>query len=392
MVETVLGSRKGRGIGAGRFSLPILMSGSFVWGSIAALPAIAGQSAPAQQNEPGTTLTLRSNLVEVPALVTARNGDVVFALAASDFVLTDNGAAQKVEIAADTDSRPIALAVIAETGGAGARHLDDYRGLGSILDSFAGAVERRTALIAFDSTPHLVAPFAPGSDAVAGRLGRLEAGDNGAAILDAVTFGVELLRREPQQYRRAILLLSETVDQGSTTTRTAALRMISDTNTTMYSFAFSSSSAAMSHEASKFNRPDQPGPAHGCFSRDHTGDATDAEYDGHYSRQVLDCISDLAPPLRLATMAFLGAHDALRTKTAESVAALSGGAFFHFRNAGELRAELIRASRQAPNVYVLSFRPSDPSAGPHAIHLSVKDRPGLRVQARTGYWIDSESP
>src|SRR6202000_1340145 len=108
----------------------------------------------------------------------------------------------------------------------------------------------------------------------------------------------------------------ETVDQGSTTTLEDALRLISDTNTTMYSFGFSSTHAAIHHEASKFNRLDQPGPTHGCFSRD----GADAEYAGHYSKQVLDCLSDLAPPIRLATMAFVASRNALRANTAESVA------------------------------------------------------------------------
>ena len=71
----------------------------------------------------------------------------------------------------------------------------------------------------------------------------------------------------------------------------------------MYSFAFSSTRAAVSHEASKLNN-DTPGPAHGCFSRE----GADPEYEGHYSKQVLDCISQLAPPLRLATMTFLAAR------------------------------------------------------------------------------------
>lgn len=71
-----------------------------------------------------------------------------------------------------------------------------------------------------------------------------------------------------------------------------AIRLVSDTNTAIYSFAFSSTRSAVSHESSKFNSHD-PVPEHGCFS--HTG--IDSEYEGHYNKQVLDCISQLAPPL-----------------------------------------------------------------------------------------------
>src|SRR5207245_11043784 len=115
-----------------------------------------------------------------------------------------------------------------------------------------------------------------------------------------------------RSYRRAIVLFSETIDQGSKTSLNDALRLVSDTNTAIYSFGFSSARSAVSHEASKFSGKD-PGPAHGCFSR--TG--ADPEYDGHYSKRVLDCISQLAPPLRIATMSFLAARNGLRTNSAQ---------------------------------------------------------------------------
>ncbi len=230
----------------------------------------------------------------------------------------------------------------------------------------------------------------------------LQEGDSGAAILDGVAFAVAQLRAEPSRYRRAILLLSETVDQGSKTTLSEALRLISDTNTTMYSFGFSSTKSAVSHEASKFGaagltsggdgagiqlKSTEPGPPHGCFSRD----GADAEYEGHYSKQVLDCISQLAPPLRLATMAFLAARGALRRNTAESIAQLTGGEFFRFHDARDLKAGLIAFSNDVPNYYVLSFRPTSLAPGLHALRLQIKDRPGSVIKSRSEYWIDSDT-
>ena len=265
-------------------------------------------------------------------------------------------------------------------------HLTDYQQLDSILDALIGNVAHRITLIGFDSTPHLLMPFTPATSAVAQQLSNLGEGDQGAAILDAVAFAVTQLRSEPPNYRRAILLLSETIDQGSKTTLTEALRLISDTNTAMYSFAFSSTRASVSHEASKFSN-DTPGPAHGCFSRE----GADAEYEGHYSKQVLDCISQLAPPLRLATMTFLTARNSLRKKTAESIADLTGGEFFRFHNAKDLKSSLITVSNTVPNYYVLSFRPSAGTPGVHALHVETKDHPDLVVKARREYWIDDDS-
>jgi VWFA-related protein len=333
-----------------------------------------------------TTLTVRSTLVEVPVLVKTKGGQVVFELTAEDFRLTDDGVAQAVRIEQDTDAQPLALAIVAETGGAGARHLVDYEQLDAILDTLFVNVEHRVALIGFDSRPHLVMAFTHNASDVSEQLSRLNPGDNGAAILDGIAMAVEQLRAQPPRFRRAILLLSETRDQSSKTTLAEALRLISDTNTTIYAFGFSSTKAAVGHEASKFNQ-NEPGPAHGCFSKD----GADPEYDGHYSRQVLDCISELAPPLRLATMAFLAASEGLRKNTAASIAELTGGEFFHFHDAKDLKAGLIRIGNDVPNYYVLSFRPSSVTPGLHALHLEIKDRPQLVFRARSEYWIDNDT-
>jgi VWFA-related protein len=331
-------------------------------------------------------LTVRSTLVRVPVLVKNKAGRVVFELTADDFRIDDNGVRQKPTLDADTDSQPLALAIVVENGGSGVAHLGDYSELDSVLDALIGNVEHRVAVINFDSAPHLLVPFSSRTADVTRALSGLNEGDNGAAILDGIAFAVEQLRAQPPRYRRAILLLSETVDQGSKTNLGDALRLISNTNTAMYSFSFSSARAAVSHEASKFTNS-TPGPAHGCFSRE----GADHEYDGHYSKQVLDCISQLAPPLRLATMSFLAARTGLRTKTAESVAQLAGGEFFHFRNAKELKADLIVLSNDLPNYYVLSFRPTVPTPGLHALHVDTQSNQPLVVNSRREYWIEDDT-
>jgi VWFA-related protein len=348
------------------------------------LAAVGLRAQPSGNAQP--TLTVRSTLVEVPILVKTKRGKGVFELGAEDFFLTDNGVPQHLILDQDTDSQPLALAIVVETGGAGAGHLIDYRQLDSILDVLIGNVEHRIAIIGFDSVPHLLMPFTPRTADASQQLARLNEGDQGAAILDGIVLAIAQLRAQPTRYRRAILLLSETIDQGSKTTLDEALRQISDTNTAMYSFGFSSTRSVVAHEASKFQGR-EPGPERGCFSRD----GADSEYEGHYNKQVLDCISQLAPPLRLATMTFLTARNALRTKTAESIAQLTGGEFFHFHDAKDLKAGLIAVSNDVPNYYVLSFRPTSPTSGLHALHVETKGRPQLVLNSRRQYWIDDDT-
>ena len=328
-------------------------------------------------------LTVHSTLVIVPVFVNPKEGHLVFGLEAADFLLTDNGVPQLLTLEEDTDSQPLALAIVVETGGAGAIRLSDYQELDPILDALVGNVEHRVAVISFDGAPHLIVPFTSKTGDASKALATLSAGDHDAAILDAGVFAVGQLREQPGRYRRAILLLSETIDQGSKTTLRDALRLMSDSNTAIYSFCFSSTRSAVSHEASKLSSKD-PGPEHGCFSRA----GADSEYEGHYSKQVLDCISQLAPPLRLASMTFLAARDGLRRNTAESLAQLTGGEFFHFHDVKDLKAGLIAVSNDIPNYYVLSFRPANPTPGLHALHVTMKGRPQFVTKFRREYWID----
>jgi VWFA-related protein len=359
----------------------------FFWFVLTTREARAQQAEPAQP-----TLTVRSNVVLVPALVKTKRGAVFFGLTAGDFSLTDNGNPQKLTLDSDTDSEPLALAICVETGGAGANHLEEYAHLDAILDALIGGVEHRVAVIGFDSTPHLLLPFTPETAKASLKLSSLEKGDGGAAILDGVAFAIEQLRKQPAGFRRAILLFSETIDQGSTTSLGEALRLTSDTNTALYSFAFSSTKAALAHNAPGFqafgySHPNEPGPPHGCFNRE----GADAEYDGHYSRQVFDCLSLLAPPLRIAQMAYLTARNGLRTNTAASLAQLTGGEFFHSSNTNDLRQGLIAVSHDVLQYYILSFRPTPPTPGPHALHLEIRNHPQLTLKSRTEYWIDEDT-
>jgi VWFA-related protein len=338
------------------------------------------------------TLTTRSNLVLVPVLVKSKSAKIIFSLTAEDFILTDNGVLQTVRVEEDALGQPLALAVIVETGGQGAAHLRDYRNLGPVLDAVIGGVQHNVAVISFDSTARLEQDFTADTDAASETIATLHEGDTGAAILDALNFGIQLLRTQPSTYRRAVLLLSETVDNGSLTSFDDAVRAVQDTNTAIYSFSFSATQTAVKHQASKLPAPggttnsNEPYASGGCMSRD-----PNADPDAHGNRavQALDCASDLIPPLRLARMAFLLAKDGLRRNVPRSVAQLTGGEYFAFKDAKTLTRHLITISNEVPNYYFLSFRPQSPHTGLHALELKIRNQPEYEVRARKGYWVDA---
>ena len=341
-----------------------------------------------------TRIRTSSTVVFVPALVKTKSGETVFSLTANDFILTDNGVPQTLRLETDADSQPLALVVIVETGGQGARHLHDYDNLGAHLDAVIGDVRHLVAVVSFDSKPRIAQDFTDDTDAAAKAIATLNEGDQGAAILDALNFGIDLLDDAPPRYRRAILLITETADSGSETSLDDAVRLVSDTNTAIYSFGFSTTKEAVKHEASKVPRPggspygNEPYAAGGCMSLD---PGADPDVHGNRRVQALDCASDLLPPLRLVRMAFIAAKDGLKRNVPESVAQLTGGEYFAFTNAATLKRSLLTVSNDVPNYYLLSFRPESPSAGLHTLELTLKGRPELQVRSRNTYWMDAEA-
>ncbi len=382
--------------------------------------SLAQQSSPQASQTPA--LSARSTLVLVPALVRTKAGDLIYTLTADDFVLTDDGVPQKLTLEEDSGGEPLALVVVIEIGGAGAREFNKYSSiappLAPMLESIVGNVRHKVAVVTFDSQPTLLQDFTTDIDTAAdairtltpgctrqhhlnncaapGAIHNVDLGDNGAAILDSLGFSVDLLRKQPLGYRRAILLISETLDRGSQLKLEDALREISDTNSVIYSIGYSTGKSEAAHYAAR-KLPTQPGglwmenhhpnPPHGCMGKD-----PDPDPDATHNKaiQAYDCLTQLVPPLALAKMAAIAATDGLRQNVPETVARLTGGEYFKLTDAKSLEHDLASISNHMPNRYMLSFQPQSPHAGLHVIGLHLRDYSNLEVTARSSYWADTE--
>jgi hypothetical protein len=225
--------------------------------------------------------------------------------------------------------------------------------------------------------------FTPDISATAAGLHDLDSGDNGAAILDGLKFSVEQLQKQPPEYRRAILLISETVDHGSHIGLEDAVRSVSDTNTVIYSFGFSSTKSDAGHEASRMLNDPEPGPPGGCFANDPNADPSEKK---GKAEKTYDCFGLLAPPLRIAKIAALIAMNSMRHNASETVAHLTGGEFYSFKDRRSLQKNMLTVSNHVPNRYVLSFRPETPHPGMHTLKLQLKNYPNLEITARRSYW------
>src|SRR5215470_2875702 len=165
---------------------------------------VAQDPPPAQQPD----LRTQSNAVLVPALVKDKNGAIVYGLSAQDFIIEDDGVEQPVHMDEEPDASPVSLVVAIQLGRTGESELPRIRTLGIMLDPIMCSGRNRAAIVTFDSSAELVRNFTTNGALIAADLKQLRPGDDGAAILDAVRYSLALLKSEPPDRRRVLLLVS----------------------------------------------------------------------------------------------------------------------------------------------------------------------------------------
>lgn len=282
-------------------------------------------------------------MVTVPALVRGPTGEFVNNLDIAQIELYDNGIRQSVKLAS-SEQEPIALVVVLQTGGPGVRHFLDYIDLPALLEWLLNATNHEIMLVEFDSRPELIWHFPVRSDGVAHSLTHLRPGDGGAAIMDAVQFGVDQLQSEPGRFRRIVLLLSQEKDIGSTKTPEVVLRTLGQGSTCVYSLTF----AAAKTKPARTSR------------RIHA--------------------KTLAPTFLEAEIRGLREH------TSTELASYTGGAHAVFADRRDFNEAVKAIAADIHHRYSLAFQPSTHQPGIH--QLTIKATDGYVATARNGYWFD----
>src|ERR1035441_9354370 len=186
-----------------------------------------------------TTLRSQSNVVLIPALVKDQQGGIVYGLQAKDFIVEDDGVEQPARLDEAPEAQPISLVVAIQRGRRAAYEFPRMQGLKSMLDPLFSLGTARVAVVEFDSRVELTRNFTKDARQVEDDLRNLQAGDGGATIVDAVEYSVNLLKKEPEERLRVLLLISETRDHGSHGKIDEAVAAIGQSNAVMYALAFS---------------------------------------------------------------------------------------------------------------------------------------------------------
>ena len=314
-------------------------------------PPLPMPSAHSSANPDVPTLRVRANEVLVPTLVEKPGGGVIYGLKPSDFVLEDNGVPQRIRVQEEMDTAPVALVVAVEEGGASVLEFGKLAKLGPLLDLFLSDGKGQAALVGFDSKPSLICDFTHSSDEVNQALKHLHPGEGGAAILDSVSYAVDLLESQPKEYRRVLLLVSEERDHGSKHTKPAELiRKIGQSDVLVLSVSFSPARAELTHDVKD------------------SGD-----------NRTMNLFSTLAMIL-----------PAFKKNISKEIARMSGGEYHPFTGDKSFEQRVVESAEHARNRYLITFSPTDPRPGLHSIRVRTAQNYGARIVARANYWREQE--
>ena len=312
--------------------------------------------AAAQQD---SSLRVQSNVVLVPTLVKDAGDHAVYGLTQEDFVVDDDGVEQTIHLDDSAESEPASVVVAIQTGRRAWREFSRMRGVGPMLIPVFNQPRSRVALVEFDSRVNLVEDFSDDENPFLEDLKGLQAGDNGAAIRDAVSFSLRLLEKEPPERKRVLLLVCENRDHGSHATKTDdVVAAIGNSNTTVYALAFAPSLSQVLDTERGANRDE-------------------AYWD--------------APPDIIGTL--LMARNAMKKNITKAIASMTGGEYELFTTHKAFEDRLVDFNNHLHSRYALSFAPESPHPGLHQIQVHLKQpSPGVSVLSRTSYWAVGPTP
>ncbi|HZW93343.1 MAG TPA: VWA domain-containing protein [Candidatus Eremiobacteraceae bacterium] len=309
---------------------------------------LAGGAAPVLSQE--TTLHSQSNVVIIPALVKSAQGEIVYGLAANDFVVEDDGVEQTVRMDETAEGQPVSLVIAIQCGRRANYEFPRIRGLSAMLDPLVASGLGKVAIVEFDSQVQLTQDFTSAAERIAQTLKELQPGDGGAAILDALNYSVKLLETVPKQRQRVLLLISETRDHGSHAAKVEdVVAEIGQSRTAVYTLAFS--------------------PSRSNVLDTMRGDNIDEMHPS----------PDLLAPLIMAAQA-------MKKNTPKAVASMTGGEYELFATRKNFEARMIDFTNHLHARYLLSIAPKSPHPGLHQLRVRLRDADNKTVLARSSYW------
>lgn len=208
-------------------------------GKLATLVLAAAFLRPSHSQDRLSAFRVDAGLVLVPVTVTDHRGKTVLGLQRSDFTLLDEQTPQHI-VSFSADDSPASIGLVLDVSGSMRATLEGFKEIASALLN-ASNPQDEYCLLTVSDRPAEITPFT--SDvAELNEAVRLRQAGGRTALLDTIYFALNLTRRASRP-RRAILVLSDGMDNYSRYSHADVMRAAVESDTQIYSVILDNSPA-----------------------------------------------------------------------------------------------------------------------------------------------------
>ena len=181
----------------------------------------------------GSIVRVSTSLITVPAVVMDRNGRYIPNLKKEDFRIYEDGVEQNVAYFASVE-RPFTVALMLDVSGSTQSQLTQIREAANTFVSRLRSNDRMMA-ITFDGQIHVLTEAADVSAIRRSKL-HIPAVTDGTVLYDAVDFALKRMAQIPG--RKAIVLMTDGVDQNSTASLKSTLNGVAEQDVLIYAVQY----------------------------------------------------------------------------------------------------------------------------------------------------------
>ena len=329
-------------------------------------------SAQKSQVDQEPAIKVRVNEVSVPVTVLNSSGEITLDLLKDNFQVFDNDVEQTIEHF-DVGGESLAVALVIETSSHIQKMGPTMRKMGNIFTETVMGLEGRAALITYDGTVEVRESFTTDRDAIADAIGKLEFNAPEMRLYDAMSTAVDLLKAQPPNFRRVMLIVGESQDQFSDAKLGLVLREVQLANISIYAVGPSSSAADLRYAG---------GPTRVPLPKSAPPTSTEQPPRNFLGETPFDL---LTPAIWLLSR---GTNE-IKNHQLEVAAASTGGVHYRAIRDRDIQSALDKIGGELHTQYMISYTPrADGSPGFHKIKVTVVG-PNSVVRARPGYFVDS---
>jgi len=333
-------------------------------------PVVPQSGSPAAKNE----IRIRANEVIVPVTVLDEQHEPVLDLKQADFQVFDGGVEQKID-RWDLDGDPLAVALLIETSTHIKSMTTTIHRLASIFTENIMALDGQAAVITYDSDVNVRQPFTQDHDLIEDAIAKAPFEAPEKQLYDGMARGVALLKEQPLNRHRVLLVVGESADSGSDAKLGQVLRDAELANISIYTIGVTS--IGMNTSANDILGGKLP-PLK--LSKHAPPISAQRPRTQPFGSTYIDFVTPAIWLIERGT-------SEIKNHQLEVAVAATGGVHYRAFRHDAIRAALDKIGAELYAQYTMSYMPSaDVQPGFREIKVTVS-RPAVTVRTRPGYYL-----